>query len=330
MSRLGYGVMAGVLALAVGCSDSTDEKAPGGNGNHETKVEVAINAAEGGRVELAKATLEIPANSLAADTTITATAKSPASTLPDQSTLRGQQFVFGPAGTTFDPAATLVLPLPAGATGKGSAVISWLDEPTGKWVDLASTTEGNSIVAPVEHFTTFIVRFLGEEPISCDASACGGDPTGKWRLVGGCVTKSPFENGCADATISGVLDGSSGTLELAADKSLTFSATINGTFHMTVPPTCYAHKSPRSCADVGTNISATCTGDVAAGCECTVGLTDSLQENGTWSVEGTNVVVDPSDEGDTTQVPFCAADGTLWIHAKDMWMKFVAEAVTEE
>lgn len=328
MSRLGYGVMAGVLAFAVGCADSADEKAPGGN--QEGKVEVPISAAEGGRVELGKATLEIPANSLAADTTITATAKAPTSTLPDQSTLRGQQFVFGPAGTTFDPAATLVLPIPAGTTGKGSVVISWLDEATGKWVDLASATEGNSIVAPVEHFTTFIVRFFGEEPISCDASACGGDPTGTWRLVGGCVTKSPFENGCPDATISGVLDGSTGGLDLTADHYISFFASINGTFHMTVPTSCYANKSQQACSDVGEDIGATCTGDVAVGCDCTVALTDSLQENGTWSVEGTNLVVVPFDERGTTQVPFCVDDGKLWIHAKDMWMEFVVETETEE
>jgi len=321
MSRFGFGLMAGLMAFAIGCSESDDDDTTPG----EVMVEVAITAAEGGTVELASATLAIPANSLAADTVITATAKAPASGLPNQSTLRGQQFVFGPSGTAFDPAAILTLPLPSGTTGKGTPVISWLDEASGKWVDLVSAATGNTIAAPVEHFTTFIVRFLGEEPISCDAAACGGNPAGSWRLVGGCVSKNPFEDGCPEATVAGVLDGSSGVLTIGGNNTFSFTASINGNFEATFPASCYAGKGPQSCADVGEGVRGSCTGDVATACDCTIPLNDSIDESGTWSVEGNVLIIDAVGDEESSIVPFCAADDTLWLDTGDKWLKFVPQ-----
>ena len=322
MSRFGYGVMAGVLALVVGCSDSSDDTTE--QDDKEIKVEVAVTAAEGGTVELANATLAIPANSLGADTVITATAKAPASALPSQSTLRGKQFVFGPTGTTFNPAATLTLPLPAGTSGKGTPVISWLDESTGTWVDLATTTTGTEIAAPVEHFTTFIVRFLGEEPITCDDAACGGDPVGSWRLVGGCVTKDPFDGACPGATVAGVLDGSSGTLTVNADHTFNFVATIQGNYEMNIPASCFAGKGATSCGDVGAELKGTCTGNVAVSCDCTIPISDDISASGTANPDGDNLYITTEDDPDTDVVPFCAKSESLWLQADPTFsLKFV-------
>jgi len=46
---------------------------------------------------------------------------------------------------------------------------------------------------------------------------------------------------------------------------------------------------------------------------------------GTLAVEGNNLLFDADDGEKSKVVPFCTADGTLWLDEGEMWLKFVLE-----
>ena len=110
-----------LLAGCGGGSKSSNNTAP-------ASASQMITAAAGGELEVGDtAKLNVPAGSLGADTTITAATSVPDATLPDQTTLKGQYFDFGPDGTTFNPPATLTLPASGTPPTGSKAVISWYD-----------------------------------------------------------------------------------------------------------------------------------------------------------------------------------------------------------
>src|SRR5436190_4162406 len=130
-SVFNWSSFAGLILAVTGCGGSS-------GGSKPVMVSQLVTAAEGGQVAVGStgASLDIPANSLGADTTITATAGDPPSTLPNRSTIKGQYFDFGPDGTTFGTPATLTLPASAPPANM-AAVISTFDGTS--WTDLPTT-----------------------------------------------------------------------------------------------------------------------------------------------------------------------------------------------
>ena len=70
-----------------------------------------------------------------------ASSVAPPSSLPDSKTLTGKLYDFGPDGTTFDPPATLSLPVETVPASGQTAVVSWL----GRAVPPTSSQRKNSL-----------------------------------------------------------------------------------------------------------------------------------------------------------------------------------------
>lgn len=159
-----------------------------GSGGSAT-ASVAIVAAEGGTVELGDATLVVPPDALEADTTIVGEARDTSGS-PDAVTLRGAVYDFGPDGTAFDPAATLIVQVNEEPGDDERVVLSWLDG--SEWVDLPTTVEGGEASAPVEHFTDFALRVVPASTVEYP------DELG-FEFDGNFYPLDPNNDGCGDA-----------------------------------------------------------------------------------------------------------------------------------
>jgi len=82
---------------------------------------------------------------------------------PEDTSIIGLAYDFGPDGTTFDPPITLTRSYDPNDIPEGVAeedlVLAWYDEVANKWVELDCVvdTENNTITASIEHFTTFAI-----------------------------------------------------------------------------------------------------------------------------------------------------------------------------
>jgi hypothetical protein len=299
---------------------------------------MSVSAAKGGKVEIAGAALDIPGGSLSGDVRITATTEKPTSDTPASDTLTGSIYAFGPSGTKFDPPATLTLPLDATPPDGKEAVVSWLDEQAGAWVDLDTTVAGGKVSAPIAHFTRFVVRFRDASagPVDCSFTTCGGDISGDWLITAACVddgkdagkSSNPFGAACPDAVYDVSLDAS-GDASFGADGSFELTLTGSPAITVTVPSDCLSNGMfPFSdCTALGTALSdkntVTCTGDKTAGCKCTGNAGDSIAQHktGTYSVSGdqfTTTTEDDAggvDQGDPAD--FCVTGSTLKVKTSD-------------
>ncbi len=291
-----------------------------------------MTAAEGGTVMVgASASLNIPANSLAGDTTIVADAATPASSLPNVQTVKGQYFDFGPSGTTFDPPATLTLPANGTPPANAVAVISTFDGSA--WTDLATTVDGSNLTAPVAHFSGFAVRWVSVGAVDCSGiptAACGGDIVGTWKLKGGCLAPEMVGD-CTDAgsNISYEMTSANGSAVFNSDGTYTVNLpySVTGTVHIT--PACLTVLEATSCTgDVQTGLrsaedshfeslwtSATCTGSASSGCTCTGSTTGAIasNESGTYTAAGTAFTTTKSGDTAGDPVPYCVIGTTLWV-----------------
>jgi hypothetical protein len=300
-------------------------------------VEQAVTAAEGGTVMVgASATLAIPANALAADTTITATADAPPSSLPDVQKVKGQYFDFGPSGTTFDPPATLTLPGNGTPPANATAVISTFDGTT--WTDLPTTVSGGSVTAPVSHFSGFAVRWVAVGAVDCGgipATLSGGDIVGTWKLKGGCLTPEPVGD-CTDSGSGVTYEMTSATGSAVFNSNLTYTVNlpyaVTGTVHAT--PACLQVLGANSCTgDVQSGLrgsedshfpalwaNASCTGSASSsGCTCTGSTTGSIasNESGTYTVATTSFTTTKSGSAAGNPVPYSVIGTTLWVQTDD-------------
>jgi hypothetical protein len=280
--------LVGASLLAFGCGGDDD-----GGGVGEM-VSVDVNAEDGGEVEIGEATLTIPGGALAENTTITAETIS-ADGLPDEGSLTGVAYDFGPDGLEFLTPVTLELPVD-GTPGDGQeAVVSWLDGDT--WVDVNSTVSGGTVSADIEHFTTFIVRFRDAGPVSCDFSACGGDITGTWNINGLCANQlgDGFEEFCPTAVVDIVIDGS-GTVTFNQDNTFEVNLDITGDIDINFPADCTT--GAPSCdgllgSDPGDPV---CTGTPSSGCDCSAVIDDTNADSGTYTTSGNDITFDDDTE----------------------------------
>jgi hypothetical protein len=282
------------------------------------------------------ASLQIPANALAADTTITATADAPPSSLPDAQKVKGQYFDFGPTGTTFDPAATLALPASGTPPANATAVISTFDGTT--WTDLPTTVSGGSLTAQVSHFSGFAVRWVTVGAVDCGGvptAACGGDIAGTWKLKGGCLTPEPVGT-CTDTGSGITYEMTSATGSAVFNTDMTYTVdlpySVTGTVHIT--PACFAVLGASSCTgDVQTGLrgsedshfdtlwaNGTCTGTgSSSGCTCTGSTSGAIasNESGTYTVAGTSFTTTKTGSAAGSPVSYCVIDTTLWVETDD-------------
>ena len=82
---------------------------------------------------------------------------------PEDSSVIGLVYDFGPDGATFDPPITLTWSYGPNDIPEGVAeedlVLVWYDEAGDKWVELDCVvdTRNSTITASIEHFTTFAI-----------------------------------------------------------------------------------------------------------------------------------------------------------------------------
>ena len=93
---------------------------------------------------------------------------------PENTSIIGLAYDFGPDGATFDPPITLTRSYDPNDIPDGVAeedlVLVWYDEAGDKWVELDCVvdTENNTITASIEHFTTFAIigAVIPPEPLA--------------------------------------------------------------------------------------------------------------------------------------------------------------------
>jgi hypothetical protein len=290
----------------------------GGVGAGGPAASVAITAAKGGMVVLDKASLNIPAGSLASDTTITLKTSAPGSDLPDSASVKGLIYDFGPDGTQFSEAAKLTLPSPGMPAADQEAVIAWLDVKANAWQDLATTVNADgSLSANVMHFTNFAVRFNGVVSSDCGFTACGGDVVGTWKVTNVCaeiagsvIDLCPTAVAMLDLTLTGTA-----TFKSDGTRSTDFSnkSTITYTLDAKCLDTITKGMPPKACdvlskpadptMDQGPT---TCTGDPTVGCTC---VEDDPQKTemktGTYVIDGNMMTSTDDADGKTTTAEFC-------------------------
>jgi hypothetical protein len=167
---------AGLVATIPGCG-SGDDGIP-------TLVSQLITRLAGGSITNNLATLTVPANSLAADTTITLQTESSLPAPPAGKVIvSGTGYTFAPDGTTFSPNATLVIGYTASALPANVPASSLkICRVAGSgWTDLGGTVDANArtVAIGISQFSTYAI--LGTpESTSLNPKAFEGNWTGRW------------------------------------------------------------------------------------------------------------------------------------------------------
>lgn len=147
-------------------ADGAGDSSPG-DGDGETTGSL-VTRAEGGRVTLADegASISIAASALATDTVITMSA------VPGDADVVGPIIEIGPAGTTFDPPATVCLTVPEGEDAGALAVVR-RSGPGDAWLPLAAIADPptGQRCAATEHLSQFTLIRTGAVMI---AESVGG------------------------------------------------------------------------------------------------------------------------------------------------------------
>jgi len=330
LSRKVVGSLSLMGLLLAGCGGGSK----GSNNPAPVNASQMITAASGGELAVGDtAKLNVPAGSLGADTTITAATSTPDATLPDQGTLKGQYFDFGPDGTTFNPPATLTLPASGTPPTGSKAVISWFDGT--KWVDLDTTASGGTLTAPVAHFTGFVVRWVvtgtSSSTVDCtmQQAPCGGTLTGSWKPAGACIPPGTVGD-CTDTSSVAYEVMLMGSVSFNADMSYSVDLpySVNGKVHAT--QACLTQSMIASCADAQTKLrgstdkhfptlwaNAACTADGSGNCDCTGSTTGSVaNETGTYATAGSAYTSTKSGATTSDSNGYCVSNGELWIQTK--------------
>ena len=252
----------------------------GGAGGQSASGSTRVTAAAGGKVvdPAGKATLTVPPGALAADTDITLAIG------PEEAGTAGEVIQFGPDGTTFSTAATLVLKADAAKLPQGKTyALATFD--AGAWTEIAGSTFASGVVTgPVAHFSKFSVILKNGDVIAepageCKAilasfAPCGGDLIGTWVTTdicaGGPLAPDPFNGTCPDAVITAEITR---TAEVSFDGTTFTSsaATSKVTTKASFPTTCLGNG--KTCAQAQADIvkspdtTGTCV-DTAGTCNC--------------------------------------------------------------
>jgi hypothetical protein len=299
-----------------GVDTSADAAAP-----TDGSTAAAMNATSaGGTLTFGEVVLAIPAGALSADTAITMTTSIPADTLPDRSSLAGMVYDIGPNGTTFAKPVALTLPLAMSAPAGKGAVVSWLDTSSNSWMDLATTVNGNTVVAQTTHFTLFAVRWVTGASACAFGGGCAGSLAGTWDLTDACIAKAAKDVneicGMEDTNSFVTATGGSGTLTVTGAK---YTLAVKAAIRAVYSSACLTRAKLASCAAVEAAlvtafmVTPTCTGSTSTACDCSF-LMSLPDESGTVSASN-QLVRDMDPAGETQVSDACAKNGTVQIRS---------------
>ncbi len=307
-------VTAMVGAGAMGCSSGADKGTPSGETAGD-KTSQLVSSADGGKVSLGAVKLSIPAGALSEDTTITVESKAVPGSAPEKASIHGLIYDFGPDGTMFEKPVELTLPLVAKPGDKETAVVSWLDATSNVWKDVDTEISGDSVVASIQHFTMYVVRFKGVEALDCSFVACGGDIVGDWSISGGCVDDGG-NNGlnelCATATIDVDFD-TTGTVSFGADGKFSSNVASSGSLALNLPKECLPALGG-SCEDFSSALDSPCTTAADGSCACIIPADDNTAgDMGTYSVSGTSLTMTSTSSIAPDELEYCVEGNNLHV-----------------
>jgi hypothetical protein len=139
----------------------------------------------------------------------------------------------------------------------------------------------------------------GDDADSCNASACGGDLLGKWKLTGGCfvVLQQPELEFCSSASAELHLQEGSGTLVFDKD---TYSRDFDLTARLmlSLPEKCkHQPDTEYDCSDLSTTLSAgnklECKDASGGGCSCEATYLSKQMDSGIYTKKGNQVQLVP-------------------------------------
>lgn len=184
-------------------------------------------------------------------------------------------------------------------------------------VDDGSTTKDAAPDAPVDAGPTVDAPEVSIQYGNCaNFTACGGDPTGKWTISGGCVreeTLAPAKEACPGLTESNVAIKARGLYELTATNvkrqtQVSFSANVS------LPAGC-KQQAGNSCSVIAFLLkspppngfgfdTAACADANDGGCNCTVGQSKIVTSAGTYTKDATTITASGGETYD-----YCVANG---------------------
>lgn len=148
---------------------------------------------------------------------------------------------------------------------------------------------------------------------------CGGDLTGTWKVIGGCLGPSAGESLPCGGTVQLLTLSFGGTETFNADMTYTFTDLAQDRAEIdTVPTSCLG---TTTCAEQDTELKsmvpqilsyASCTG--TSMCSCTIAAGGVYSESGTYSIQGSQFnTVSESDGGGSRSGSgeYCIQDGLL-------------------
>jgi hypothetical protein len=307
ISRFGVLLLAGLALPGVACSSSPSDSGTGGSA--PVAKTTHISAADGGTVTAPDGTsLVIPAGALAADADITLGVGAAGNGA------KSSVYTFGPDGLQFTKPATLSIKTAGLTPPAGQALaLAVLDGTT--WTPLAgSTVAGDAVSAPILHFSQYALVFSDNSAFTalCAANnagftACGGDPTGAWKLTEVCPgAGASLIQACTDKSpVTGKFKWTS-----AAEDGLVYTFSGGNTWQISPFAFDFAFSVESSCVACsifdGSN-GANCTVN-GTSCDCTYKATNpggSIK----YTISGTNLVDATSME--TSE--FCVKPTELWI-----------------
>lgn len=149
---------------------------------------------------------------------------------------------------------------------------------------------------------------------NCPAyTPCGGDPTGSWKLTGGCVREelfAPAKQQCPGLQESNVVFKAKGTASYAGGTA-TLASQLTFTADVFIPQSCLTIMGfTLTCAQLGPALqspqvpgggfdTASCTSKGAGqGCDCKVGDTQTTSGSDTYTVAGNTLTTGAGDTYD--------------------------------
>ena len=168
---------------------------------------------------------------------------------------------------------------PATGTGTGSATGTGTGRATGTGTGSATGTGTGGGVGLKECLDPF--------------TPCGGDVTGTWNVVAVCAL-DVTDLGCDDASWEVTADRSSGTITFDNKGTYDQAYNLDLDFLLTLPTSCLFGQGCDTLLQFAGDVLDACT-EVSDNCECTGTLQDTLNDAGTWMMDGDVLVTDGVD-----------------------------------
>ncbi len=181
------------------------------------------------------------------------------------------------------------------------------------------------------------------DTFTCDSyeyAPCGGDLVGTWDYVDACivqVSRAPIDadSACDTSIVALTVTSQSLDLSFAADGTYSKQLTYAGTSALNVSEGCLTTMEPTAsiligisgfaavCADAGASLAndarlsnVVCSlNTTSEDCECNGDLGESIDESGTYTIDGNTVNMIPLNKNTGEIAPYCVDDDMLLIEA---------------